>query len=61
MDANHKFDTRVVFTFLGNEKELILCRVNRGRQELLQKKKKKSPPKMKMQKQFVPEEARVKI
>ena len=23
MDANHKFDTRVTFTFLGNEKKLI--------------------------------------
>ena len=28
MDANHKFDTKVVFTFIGNEKELILCCVN---------------------------------
>ena len=56
MDANHKFDTRVVFTFLGNGKELILCGVGRERQELLPKKKKKRPlhMKMKIQKQFVP-------
>ena len=38
MNANHKFDTRVVLTFLGNEKELILCCRNRERQELLAKK-----------------------
>ena len=36
-NANHKFDTSVVFAFLGDEKELILCCVNRGRQELLAK------------------------
>ena len=40
MDAIHKNDTRVVFTFLGNQKELILFCVNRERQELLQKEKK---------------------
>ena len=38
MNANHKFDTRVneyyykgakiIFIFLGNEKELILCCIN---------------------------------
>ena len=39
MNANQKFDTRVVFTFLGNEKELILCHVNQEKQELLSKKK----------------------
>ena len=38
MNANHKFDTRVVLTFLGNEKELILCYLNRERRELLAKK-----------------------
>ena len=45
IDANHKFETRVqkyslkgakiVLTFLGNEKELILRCVYRERQELL--------------------------
>ena len=62
MDANHKFDTRVVFTFLGNEKELILCCVNQERQELKKKKNQKNTRplqmQMKIQKQFVPEEAR---
>ena len=38
MNANHKFDTRVVLTFLVNEKELILWCLNRERQELLVKK-----------------------
>ena len=61
MNANHKFDTRLVFTFLGNEKELILCCVNQERQEWLQKKKKTRPLQMKVQKQFVPEEARYKV
>ena len=60
MNANHKFDTRVVFTFLGNEEELILCCVNQEIQELLAKKKKAKQlqMKMKIQQQFVPEEAR---
>ena len=61
MDANHKFDTRVVFTFLGNEKELILCCVNQERQKLKKKNIKNTRTlqmKMKIQKQFVPEEAR---
>ena len=63
MDANHKFDTSVVFTFLENEKELVLCCVNRERQELLLKKQKQDhfkslQMKMKIQKQSLPEEAR---
>ena len=59
MNASHKFDTRVVFTFLGNEEELILCCVNQEIQELLAKKKaKRLQMKMKIQQQFVPEEAR---
>ena len=58
MDANHEFDTRVVFTFLGNEKELVLCCVNRERQELIKKKTRPQDLKMKIQKQFMPEEAR---
>ena len=62
MDANHKFDTTVVFTFLGNEKEYILCCLNRERQQLHTHTHTHTQNlmKTKIQKQFVPEEARYK-
>ena len=56
MDANDKFDTKVVFKFLGNVKELILCCVTEKDKNCFQKipQKTRLHMKMKIQKQFEP-------